>query len=100
MEALSDPEIDAGLATLGPTWRRAGDSIVAQLECEDFAGAIALVNRIAVAAEHADHHPDILIHGYRRLTITLSTHSAVGPSWTPWALQRVTPDGRSRRTWS
>ena len=89
MEPLSDPEIDAGLATLGPTWRRAGDSIVAQLECEDFAGAIALVNRIAVAAEHADHHPDILIHGYRRLTITLSTHSVGGLTQRDFALARA-----------
>jgi 4a-hydroxytetrahydrobiopterin dehydratase len=78
METLSDSQIELALAELGPAWRREGDSIVAELECADFAAAIALVNRIAAEAERANHHPDILIHGYRRLRITLSTHSAGG----------------------
>jgi 4a-hydroxytetrahydrobiopterin dehydratase len=78
MQPLSDAEIDAAVATLAPSWRREGDSIVAELECRDFASAIELVNAIAAQAERADHHPDILIHGYRRLTITLSTHAAGG----------------------
>ena len=76
MEPLSDTEIDARLAELGPRWRREGDALVGERECADFAAVIELVNEIAVAAELADHHPDLLIHGYRRLRITLSTHSA------------------------
>jgi 4a-hydroxytetrahydrobiopterin dehydratase len=86
MEKLAEPEIDAALATLTPAWRREGDSIVAELECSDFASAIALVNAIAAEAERADHHPDILIHGYRRLTITLSTHAAGGLTQRDFAL--------------
>jgi 4a-hydroxytetrahydrobiopterin dehydratase len=78
MEPLSDSEIAERLPSLGPRWRRDGDTLVADLECQDFSSAIALVDRIAVEAERADHHPDILIHGYRRLRITLSTHSASG----------------------
>jgi 4a-hydroxytetrahydrobiopterin dehydratase len=45
-----------------------------------------LVNAIAAEAERADHHPDILIHGYRRLTITLSTHAAGGLTQRDFAL--------------
>ncbi|HVC84517.1 MAG TPA: 4a-hydroxytetrahydrobiopterin dehydratase [Solirubrobacteraceae bacterium] len=86
METLSDSQIDAALAELGPAWRREGDSIVAELECADFAAAIALVNRIAAEAEAADHHPDILIHGYKRLRLTLSTHSAGGLTQRDFAL--------------
>jgi 4a-hydroxytetrahydrobiopterin dehydratase len=86
MEQLSDPEIDAAVAALGGPWRRDGDAIVADLECEDFAAAIALVNGIASEAERADHHPDILIHDYRRLRITLSTHSAGGLTQRDFAL--------------
>jgi 4a-hydroxytetrahydrobiopterin dehydratase len=89
VEQLSGPEIDAALASLGPAWRRDGDSIVAELEREDFAQAIALVNAIAAEAERADHHPDILIHGYRRLTITLTTHSAGGLTQSDFALARA-----------
>jgi 4a-hydroxytetrahydrobiopterin dehydratase len=88
MEQLSDSEINAGLETLGPVWRRAGGAIVAELECGDFAAVIALVNRIAAEAERVDHHPDILIHGYRRLTVTLTTHSAGGLTARDFALAR------------
>ena len=78
MEPLADAEIADRLPALGGAWRREGDALVADIECADFAAAIALVNRIAEAAERANHHPDILIHGYKRLRITLSTHAASG----------------------
>jgi 4a-hydroxytetrahydrobiopterin dehydratase len=86
METLSDSEIDAQLGSLGPAWHRERDSIVAELECADFAAAVALVNRIAAEAERANHHPDILIHDYRQLRITLSTHAAGGLTQHDFAL--------------
>jgi len=86
MEPLPESEIAARLAALGPAWRRAGDTLVGDRECQDFTSAIALVNRIAAAAEQADHHPDILIHSYRRLRITLSTHAANGITERDFAL--------------
>jgi len=78
MEPLTDPEIEASLAELAPGWRRDGAKLVRDSELENFAAVIALVNRIADAAERADHHPDLLIHGYRNLRVELSTHSAGG----------------------
>jgi 4a-hydroxytetrahydrobiopterin dehydratase len=86
LQPFGDQEIDAALSTLAPVWRRDGNAIVAELECSDFTAAIALVNAIAAEAERADHHPDILIHGYRRLTITLSTHAAGGLTQRDFAL--------------
>jgi 4a-hydroxytetrahydrobiopterin dehydratase len=86
MDRLSDRDVDAALTALAGPWRREGDSIVAELESRDFASAIVLVNAIAAEAERADHHPDILIHGYRRLTITLSTHTAGGITQRDFAL--------------
>ena len=44
----------------------------------DFAAAIGFVDRVAGLAEAANHHPDILVHGYNRVRLTLSTHSAGG----------------------
>ena len=44
----------------------------------DFGAAIALVNRVAEAAEAANHHPDILVHGWNEVRLTLSTHSVRG----------------------
>jgi 4a-hydroxytetrahydrobiopterin dehydratase len=86
MEPLSDSEIAARLPSLGPAWRRDGDALVADLECADFADAIALVDRIALEAERADHHPDLLVHGYKKLRITLSTHAASGITARDFAL--------------
>ena len=57
-------------------WQREGDALVRELEFPDFRAAIAFVDRVAAAAEAADHHPDILVHRYRRVRLTLTTHSA------------------------
>ena len=86
MKLLPDSEIDERLGSLGSGWRRERDALVCERECEDFAAAIALVNRIAEAAELADHHPDLLLHSYRRLRITLTTHSAGGITGADFAL--------------
>ena len=51
-----------------------------QLKLADFMSVIQLVNRIAAVAETEDHHPDLHITGYRRLTIELSTHAIGGLS--------------------
>ena len=42
---------------------------------KDFVQAVAFVNAVAGAAEEANHHPDILIHGWNKVRLTLSTHS-------------------------
>ncbi len=42
----------------------------------NFAGALAFVNGVGAAAEDADHHPDILMHDYKLVTLRWRTHSA------------------------
>ncbi len=59
----------------GEQWKQEGDAIVRDLEFEDFKTAMAAVNRVADLAEEANHHPDILIHGYNRVRLSLTTHS-------------------------
>ncbi|HEY5046087.1 MAG TPA: 4a-hydroxytetrahydrobiopterin dehydratase [Solirubrobacteraceae bacterium] len=78
MQPLQEAEIEASLAELARGWRRDGSKLVRDLELENFVAVIALVDRIAEAAESADHHPDLLIHDYRHLRVELSTHSAGG----------------------
>ncbi len=73
MAPLSDSEIEQRLA--GGDWRREGDAIVRDIELDGFKAAMALANRVADAANEANHHPDILVHGYKHLRLTLSTHS-------------------------
>jgi 4a-hydroxytetrahydrobiopterin dehydratase len=59
-------------------WRREGESIVRDLKFDDFASAMAFVNRVADLAEEVNHHPDILVHGWNNVRLTLTTHSAGG----------------------
>jgi 4a-hydroxytetrahydrobiopterin dehydratase len=57
-------------------WRQEGESLVRDYTFKDFAEAIAFVNRVAGVAEEANHHPDILIHGWNNVRLELTTHSA------------------------
>ncbi len=75
-ERLSDQEIEQRLE--GGEWRRDGDTIVRELSFEDFKRAVSFVNRVADAAEAANHHHDITIHGWNKVRLSLSTHSAGG----------------------
>jgi 4a-hydroxytetrahydrobiopterin dehydratase len=84
---LDDEEIARELE--GSRWRREGDAIVRDVELDGFRAAIAFVDRVAEAADAADHHPDLLVHGYRRVRITLSTHSAGGLTRLDFALART-----------
>ena len=59
-------------------WRREGDEIVREREFQDFAEAISFANRVAEVAEEANHHPDILVHGWNKVRLSLTNHSAGG----------------------
>ncbi|HET7173531.1 MAG TPA: 4a-hydroxytetrahydrobiopterin dehydratase [Nocardioidaceae bacterium] len=58
-------------------WHRQGNEIVRAVEAPTFADGIRLVDRVAEAAEAANHHPDIDIR-WTTVTFRLSTHSAGG----------------------
>ena len=87
MERLSSEEVAQQLD--GTEWRLEGETIVRDFEVADFAAAMAFANRVAEAAEAAGHHPDILVHGYKRVRLTLSTHSAGGLTERDVALART-----------
>ncbi len=77
MGLLTSDEITQALAGM-PGWDRVGDAIVRQFSLDGgFMGSVGFVNRLAGAAEAADHHPDLAI-AWNRVTVTLSTHSAGG----------------------
>jgi len=58
-----------------PSWSIEGEEISRTFLFADYAEAMGFVNRVALAAEKADHHPDIDIR-WNRVTLVLSTHSA------------------------
>ncbi|HEY3811461.1 MAG TPA: 4a-hydroxytetrahydrobiopterin dehydratase [Acidimicrobiales bacterium] len=72
---LSDEDIARGLASVA--WTRDGVAIVKTVTRQDFAEALAYVNRVGELAEARNHHPDIAI-SWNMVTLTLTTHSAGG----------------------
>ncbi|HZD23972.1 MAG TPA: 4a-hydroxytetrahydrobiopterin dehydratase [Acidimicrobiia bacterium] len=76
MALLSEDEIRAFLAD-NPNWLRDNASITRTYEFGDFNEAMGFVTRVALAAEKANHHPDIDIR-WNKVTLTLSTHSEGG----------------------
>jgi 4a-hydroxytetrahydrobiopterin dehydratase len=78
MSLLGDSDIQQRLAGI-VGWRTGEQSeIVRDFVFADFAAAIAFVDRVAEVAEVANHHPDILVHGWNKVRLTLSTHSQGG----------------------
>ena len=57
-----------------------GKALRRMLKCKDFLDAVGLIQRIGAIAEAEDHHPDLHLTGYRRLTIEISTHAIGGLS--------------------
>ncbi len=86
MSRLDEQQLQQRLA--GGEWARQGEAIVRERKLADFAQAIAFVNAVAALAEEANHHPDILVHGWNRVRLTLSTHSAGGLTDADFALAR------------
>jgi 4a-hydroxytetrahydrobiopterin dehydratase len=84
MALLSETEIEEHLSRV-PGWERRGAQLTRTWTFADFKAAMAFVNRVAVLADAADHHPDIDIR-YSRVTLVLSTHDAGGLTARDFAL--------------
>lgn len=86
---LSDAQRDALLAEL-PAWtlREDGRAIVRAFRFADFSAAWAFMNRVALYAEKADHHPE-WFNVYNRVDVTLTTHDADGVSARDAAMART-----------
>lgn len=73
---LGDAEVQVWLKA-HPGWALEGGMIRRTYTFEDFRVAMAFVNKVADAANAADHHPDIDIR-YSKVTLALVTHDAGG----------------------
>jgi 4a-hydroxytetrahydrobiopterin dehydratase len=58
-------------------WDEVDGALQREFVFDGFRAAVAFVNRLAEAAEAANHHPDIGI-SYKRVTVRWVTHSAGG----------------------
>jgi 4a-hydroxytetrahydrobiopterin dehydratase len=76
MARLGENEIQESLNNL-EGWKLKGNEITKTYTHKDFIDSISFVSRVAILAEKANHHPDILIQ-YNKVTLSLSTHSEGG----------------------
>ncbi len=56
-------------------WKTENNTLEKEFVFGNFKEAIHFVNQIMPLAEAADHHPDILIHSYKKVKVVLTTHS-------------------------
>jgi len=75
-QLLSEDEIASRLE--GSQWHREGDEVVREWQLEDFADTMSFVNRVAEVAEEANHHPDIFVHGWNKVRLSLTNQAAGG----------------------
>ena len=73
-DALSDAEINAGLAKLNG-WARDGDELVKEFQFDSYLAGLAFASSVGVIAEGLNHHPDLII-GWRRVSVSFTTHDA------------------------
>jgi len=69
MQEIPEWEMDEKSIGMKRTWK-----------FKDFKEALTFVNRVGELAESENHHPDISLHNYRKVTITLWTHVIKGLS--------------------
>ncbi len=67
--------------TLRKTWQRKG-----------FLTTVNLLNVFAYLANEHNHHPDLTVHGYNRLTAVLTTHDQGGVTSNDIELARALND--------
>jgi len=76
---LSKQEINSYLHEVtGWIYKTNPDKITKQFEFKDFRSALKFVNKVGIIAEKQNHHPDILLHSYKKVRIELWTHKING----------------------
>lgn len=64
-----------------PDWTVVEDLALSKdFKFADFAKALGFVDQVGLIAQKEGHHPDIALHDYKMVTITLSTHAIGGLS--------------------
>jgi 4a-hydroxytetrahydrobiopterin dehydratase len=77
MSLLSPDEIKARLNNLAG-WDIREGLLTKTFVARSFAHGVLFISAIAQLAEAANHHPDLSLHGYKNVTVSLSTHSEGG----------------------
>ncbi len=55
-------------------WKEKDNKITKTFGFEGFSEAANFITQIAQEANQMNHHPDVFLHGYNKLKISLTTH--------------------------
>lgn len=77
MSLLNKDSIENHLKELN-NWDYLNKQIEKEFLFKDFVEAITFVTSVGLEAEKINHHPDILIHSWNKVKVTISTHSEGG----------------------
>lgn len=55
-------------------WNKETEKITKEFTFNNFKEALSFVNQVGELAEGMDHHPDILLHSYKKVHISLTSH--------------------------
>ena len=88
MLRLSDDYVRTALTHDLPGWTYNGAAIKKEFIFKGFMVAIGFIDRLAVEAQAARHHPDLENH-YNRVLVSLSTHDEGGVTELDVALARA-----------
>ena len=77
MPLLTQDEIAKNLTSLSG-WIKERNEIAKEYQFKEFGEALSFVNKVGAEAEKMNHHPDIFIHSWNKVKITISTHSEGG----------------------
>lgn len=56
-------------------WKIEGSGLIKEFTFKNFVESVDFANSIVPIAEEMDHHPDLLIHSYKKVKVILFTHS-------------------------
>jgi 4a-hydroxytetrahydrobiopterin dehydratase len=77
MTRLTSDELATRLAEL-PGWEVEAGMLTKTYTVRSFAHGVLFIAAIGQLAEAANHHPDVNLHGYSQVTVSLVTHSEGG----------------------
>ncbi len=64
-----------------PKWSAMGNQqIDREFEFKNFVAATGFITQVALIAQRENHHPDIYLHQWNKIKITLTTHAIGGLS--------------------
>lgn len=57
-------------------WRKENNVLIKKFNFSNFKEALLFVNKVGEICEELNHHPNILLHDYKQVTISTTTHDA------------------------